>query len=225
MRIADQAPRDLPWHTDISNALIQRLQLRGRLFYPLPSPLIELVDNELATAIGKAAVADEREIAELADQRGAAALRGGEAVQYPYLIDRSPALTIEVLRAAGSKEPEKVLEELGDTLPHYFRYSQAYCGWLVSETAFWSDLDQLVAQEDIESYKLPAPVPALLGGEALPHATAEQAAIMQRYQEFYKKWKLPVSPGQNCSSVLCKSGYQLIAKPHRRPRRGEEALS
>ena len=201
MRIADQTQGDVRRHPDIPDALSQRLQLSGHLFYPLPMPLVELVDQQLAQIIGKVAVADEREIAELVDQRGAAALRGGVAVQYPYLIDRSPALTIEALRAAGAKDPKTVLEELGDTLPHYFRYSQAYCGWLVSQTAFWSDLDQLVAQEDIESSKLPAAVPAILGGEALPHATAEQAAVMQRYQEFYKKWKLPVSPGQNCSSV------------------------
>ncbi len=190
MRIAVQAQGDVRRHTDISDALSQRLQLRGHLFYPLPTPLVELVDQQLAKTIGKAAVADEREIADLADQRDAAAFRSGVAVQYPYLIDRSPALTIEVLRAAGAKDPKKVLEDLGGTLPHYFRYSQAYCGWLVSQTAFWSDLDQLVAQEDIESSKLPAPVPAILGGETLPLATAEQAADIQRYKEFYEKWRL-----------------------------------
>jgi hypothetical protein len=183
-------PQNVRWHSAIPDALSNRLNLAGNLFYPLPTTLADLLDQHLAKAIGGTAVSDEREIADLADQRDAAALRDGVAVQYPFLIDRSPPLTVEILQAAGSKVPEKVMEELGATLSHAFRYAQAYCGWLLNQNEYWSDLEQLVSHEDEASSKLPAPKFRILGGTQLPLADAVQSIDVQRYKCFYEKWRL-----------------------------------
>lgn len=178
------------WHSPIPASLSERLGIAGCVFYPLPTPLVDPVKKYLLDTIRMDAVADEREISKLADERGAAAFRDGVPIRYRYLVDRRPPLTAELLREAGSNFAEKAVDEASVLLSHDFRYAQAYCGWLMNQSEYWSDLDKLVAGEHQDSVELPAPKAAILTSGKLPIATEDQAADIHRYKTFYGKWRL-----------------------------------
>jgi hypothetical protein len=178
------------WNDPIPDSLANRLQLEGNVVYALPGRLLDLVETHLLGAIGKPDIDDAREVARLANERLCVAFRNKELVQYQFLAEGREPITAELLRKAGSKFAEHIADQASNTVSQFFRYTQAYFGWLFNQDEYWSDLDMLIADESEEEALLTAPKPAIFDAGKFTVAESGHAMRIQNYKTFFSKWRL-----------------------------------
>ncbi len=160
--------------------------------YPLPEKLRQSVEKCLRDSIDAESLDFEKELTKHAREHRCAAFRWKSPLVYPMLIDYLPPLTVDLMQQAGStKMTEKSTNLANRNLGFFARYSKAYCGWLVSQSEYWKDVDLLletgVMQDGTSICAIP---PVSVPKDMRVEADSDTAASIVVIHEFYAKWRL-----------------------------------
>ncbi len=82
----------------------------------------------------------------LAEDYECIAFRKRQPISFKPLKDFVPPISAALMKAAGSKTTDAEVKKLNDTFAHYAKYTKGYCGWLVSQAEYWSDLNVVVSE-------------------------------------------------------------------------------
>ncbi len=76
-------------------------------------------------------------------------------------------------------------------LAFFARYSKAYCGWLVSQSEYWKDVDSLLESGVMQDgTSICAILPVSVPTDIRVEADSDTAASIVVIHEFYAKWRL-----------------------------------
>ena len=214
------SPLPLPTSTDIAD-LFSETENSSRLVYTLPESLIYFLSPNTGVVglLDKDCQLRELGLAQLSHPQSWVAFRELESdshltgVKYSRLQDLQEAVPplrlselrsqlTEAIRKSGQDpadhlgefdavSTEKSSREIYDVLSMNHRYSQGYCGWLLQQREYWTDLDHLMERfnESLINQLLPHQVFTRPTGAELIDDENEKAAV-SGFKAFCFKWRL-----------------------------------
>ena len=212
---------------DIPDGLISHFKMGSGLVYALPAKLLEVLKSEFQNVLSGQMFSDECELSAVAEQRECIAFRRCQPVHFPRLARSIRPVTANDFASAQvpCENPEVQAANLTAYLRNGRRYSLGYCGWLVQQYDFWSEIDSLLATHgDVFSEtKLGFP-PMRLGLEPslVPSEYTDESVDCAK--AIYGKWRLqklvttdlpmPHEPQMAAANVYVKSAAEGGVSPH-----------
>ena len=134
--------RKLP---DIPNRLIHHFEMESGLVYVLPAELLDAMTQPLRNVLSLEIFKDENELAAVAAHRECVAFRCCQPVYFSRLARSIKPVTANdfALAQVPCENPEVQAADLTAYLQNAHRYSLGYCGWLVQQRDFRSEIDSL----------------------------------------------------------------------------------
>jgi hypothetical protein len=182
--------RELP---NIPDRLISHFKMESGLVYALPEDLLDALKLPLRNALSRQIVLDERELSAVAEQRECVAFRRCLPVRFPRLTRSMKPVTAKDFASTRvpCENPEGQAAALTANLKNAHRYSRGYCGWLVQQREFRSEIDSLreTHGEAFSATELGFP-PMQLGLERIPGYPEFTDEGVQCVQAIFRKWRL-----------------------------------
>lgn len=220
MQIENDPPLRLPTSTDIAD-LFSEAECSSRLVYTLPESLIYYLSPNTGVVglLDKACQLRELDFCKLSHPQSWVAFReqapdshltGVNYSRLQELHEAVPPLRLGELRSQLSaairnsgqdpadqlgefdaKSTEKSSQEIYDVLSMNHRYSQGYCGWLLQQQEYSTDLNQLLTlfNDSLKNQLLPQQVfTQPTGAEMIDDENAK--AAVSGFKAFCIKWRL-----------------------------------
>lgn len=220
MQIENVSPLRLPTSIDIAD-LFSEAECSSRLVYTLPENLIYYLSPNTGVVglLDKACQLRELDFCKLSHPQSWVAFReqapdshltGVKYSRLQELHEAVPPLHLGELRSQLSaairnsgqdpadqlgefdaKSTEKSSQEIYDVLSMNHRYCQGYCGWLLQQREYWTDLDHLMERfnDSLINQLLPHQVFTRPTGAELIDNEDEKAAV-SGFKAFCIKWRL-----------------------------------
>ena len=179
--------------SNIPERLISHFEMESGLVYALPAELLDALKLPLHKTLSPQVFSDERELSAVAEQRECVAFRRCLPVRFPRLAQSIKPVTAKDLDSTlvPCENPEGQAAALTANLKNAHRYSRGYCGWLVQQREFRSEIDSLreTHGEAFSATELGFP-PMQLGLERIPGYPEYTDEGVQCVQAIFRKWRL-----------------------------------
>jgi hypothetical protein len=216
--------RELP---DIPDRLISHFEMESGLVYALPEELLDALKQPLHKVLTPQVFSDECELSAVAELCECVAFRRCLPVRVPRLAQSIKPVTANDL--ASTRVPcgnsERQSADLTAYLENAHRYSRGYCGWLVQQREFRSEIDSLreTHGEALSVTERGFP-PMQLGLERIPGYPEYTDEVVQCVQAIYRKWRLqqlatidlpvPHEPQMAAANAYVQGGAEGCITPH-----------
>ena len=212
---------------DIPDELISHFEMGSGLVYALPAELLAVLKRELRNVLSRRMLSNECALSAVAEQRGCIAFRCCQPVRFPRLARTIKPITANDFASTQvpCENPEVQAANLTAYLQNGRRYSLGYCGWLVQQCDFWSEIDLLLKThgDTFSETKLGFP-PMRLGLEPslVPSEYTDESVDCAK--AIYGKWRLqkmattdlpvPHEPQMAAANAYVQSAAEGAVTPH-----------
>lgn len=226
---------------DIPDGLISQFEMQSGLVYALPAELLESLKTELPKVFTGKIFSDECALLAVAAERKCIAFRCCNPVRFPRLAPSIEPVTAELVKlmldicqnpadqaaspTALCENPEEQAAILTAYLETARRYSVGYCGWLVQQRDFWSEIDTLLEThgDAFSETELGFP-PMRLGVKPIPVTPEYTDEGVECVKAIYHKWRLqqlvttdlpmPHEPQMAAANAYVQSAAEGAVTPH-----------
>ena len=182
--------RNIP---DIPDRLISHFEMESGLVYALPEDLLDALKLPLHKTLSSQFFSDEGELSAVAELRECVAFRRCLPVRFPRLAQSIKPVTAKDLASTRvpCEDSEGQSADLTAYLESAHRYRRGYCGWLVQQREFRSEIDSLLETHGAALRATERGFPPMqLGLERIPGYSEYTDEVVQCVQAIYRKWRL-----------------------------------
>jgi len=187
----------------VPSEIAQHPRVANRYFYSFPERLLNLIIQHVGQDRFDAQLLEmERQISALVgDPSVYVGIRREAPIAYGYLEPSKLDLSYDDVKHRGwGKSEQEIHEFLRIANPRRDAVAEpirGYCGWLMTNSAYLAEHDQLIGQhvDRIRDHDFPKPVLASFGSP-MPKSPSDEPWV-SAFRQFYSRWRLQslVGPG------------------------------